>query len=523
MHSLTSNIPPNIPLSSRKSSNKTQSGLRIRASQILSSDKHKTQHHPHQRQHQQSSIPVLDSISTLVQLRLHNNSHNQQPQFIDWNSLDAAAHATPISSPKEEISLQWRQLVNSNYDFDQLIDPLQPWLRREIIKYGEFAQATYDAFDFDSHSEYCGSCRYGIHNLFNKLGLGNHGYRATKHIYAMSHVDVPQWLQRSNLVDTWSKDSNWMGYVAVSDDEESRRIGRRDILVAWRGTVAPSEWFEDLQGKLEPIEKDSNEVKVEHGFLDIYRSKNESTRYNKSSASEQVMAEIRRLVSVYKAKGEEVGVTITGHSLGGALALLNAYELAASAIPNVAINVVSFGAPRVGNIAFRDKLHEQGVKTLRVRVKQDLVPRMPGILFNEESLQMFEEITGTLDWVYTHVGAELRLDAVESPYLKTGLNLVGWHSLETYLHLIDGHVSGNSRFRKEARRDVALVNKSCGMLIDDLRIPACWYQLENKGLVKNSYGRWVKPRRNPEDIPTQCSHCVEDHHDHCVEAVTCLA
>ncbi|VFQ76720.1 unnamed protein product [Cuscuta campestris] len=37
------------------------------------------------------------------------------------------------------------------------------------------------------------------------------------------------------LVNRWSKDSNWIGFVAVSDDEETRRIGLRDIAVAWRG------------------------------------------------------------------------------------------------------------------------------------------------------------------------------------------------------------------------------------------------------------------------------------------------
>lgn len=296
----------------------------------------------------------------------------------------------------------------------------------------------------------------------------------------MSHVNMPQWLERSKLVDTWSKDSNWMGYVAVSDDEETRRIGRRDIVVAWRGTVAPTEWYEDLQWKLEPY--GHGDAKVEHGFHSIYTSKNDSTRYNKSSASEQVIKEVTRLVELYREKGEDVSLTITGHSLGGALALLNAYE-AASTIPNLPVSVISFGAPRVGNIAFRDELHQLGVKTFRVVTKQDVVPWMPGP-------------------AYTHAGAELKLDVHSSPYLKRGLNWPGFHSLETYLHLVDGFVSTTSTFREDARRDVALVNKACDMLVDELRIPHCWYQLANKGLVCNAHGRWVKPKRDPEDIPS---------------------
>ncbi|KAI8000408.1 hypothetical protein LOK49_LG09G02337 [Camellia lanceoleosa] len=152
-----------------------------------------------------------------------------------------------------------------------------------------------------------------------------------------------------------------------------------------------------------------------------------------------------------------------------------------------------------------------GVKTLRVVVKQDLVPRIPGIVFNE-SLQMLDDFTGTLDWVYTHVGAELKLDARSSPYLKCGgFNVLGFHMLETYLHLVDGFMSTSSTFHSNARKDVALVNKACDMIVDELRIPPCWYQMENKGLVCNDHGRWVKPRRDPEDIPSPTREEVHDH------------
>ncbi|THG00550.1 hypothetical protein TEA_024377 [Camellia sinensis var. sinensis] len=188
------------------------------------------------------------------------------------------------------------------------------------------------------------------------------------------------------------------------------------------------------------------------------------------------MKEVKRLVKFHKTIGEQVSLTITGHSLGDALALLNVYE-AATSIPNLPISVISFVAPRVGNIASRGKIYQMGVKTLRVVVKQDLVPHIPGIVFNE-SLQMFDDFTGTLDWVYTHVGAELKLEAHSSPYLKRGgFNVLGFHMLEIYLHLVDGFMSTSLAFCSSARRDVALVNKACDMLVDELRIPLCWYQM----------------------------------------------
>ncbi|KAH7545193.1 hypothetical protein FEM48_Zijuj01G0067900 [Ziziphus jujuba var. spinosa] len=476
--------------------------------------------------HQKTAVPVdcpqtkksskgasrlAESLSHLLHLHIDTpprNHNNEHAQIINWNSLTEEKHSTPTKSPKEIISHKWHELHGSK-GWENLLDPLHPCLRREIVKYGEFAQATYDAFDYDSFSEYCGSCRFNKSKLFEKLGLSNNGYQVTKYIYAMSHIEIPSWLERSHLVhDSWSKHSNWMGFVCVSDDHETRRIGRRDIVVSWRGTVSPSEWYEDMQRKLEPIGS-SAEAKVEHGFQSIYTSKSPSTRYNKSSASEQVMKEVTRLVQFYKDKGEEVSLTITGHSLGGALALLNAYEAAAT-LPGLPISVISFGAPRVGNIAFRDELHQMGVRTLRVAVKQDIVHRMPGLFFNE-SLQKFDDITGTLEWVYTHVGAELKLDVRSSPYLKGSLNLTGFHSLETYLHLVDGFLSTSTGFRSNARRDIALVNKACDMLVDELRIPHCWYQLSNKGLVCNEHGRWVKPKRDPEDIPSPTAH---DHHIH---------
>jgi Lipase (class 3) len=457
---------------------------------------------PHNRANSAINIPA--TLSNL--LHLNTNQHKDSRGMTDdMNNkhhliVENSDRRTPTYSPNEDISSLYPE-IHGSADWSNLLSPLHPWLRREILKCGEFAQATYDAFDTNPFSRFGGSCLYGQHRLFEKLGLLRHGYDVTKYLYAMSHVDLPRWLERSLHAEAWSKDSNWMGYVAVSGDEESRRIGCRDIMVAWRGTVMPAEWLEDIQGKLESIDSNNDsDIMVEHGFHSLYTSKGETTRYNKISASEQVMSEIKRLVKFYREKGEKVSITITGHSLGGALALLNAHE-AASALPTVPVSVISFGAPRVGNEAFADRMKELGVKVLRMVIKQDVVPKMPGILFNE-GMKIVEKVTGTLDWVYTHVGVEVGLNVRTSPYLKNCIDFAGFHNLEIYLHLVDGYMSSKSGFRSEAKRDVALINKASGMLLEEIGIPPCWYQPANSGLACNSYGRWVMPNRELEDIPS---------------------
>ncbi|XP_023001410.1 phospholipase A1-Igamma1, chloroplastic-like [Cucurbita maxima] len=415
--------------------------------------------------------------------------------FVDYGN-----HMTPTFSPRDKIADVWRDLHGAS-NWEGLLDPLHPFLRRELVKYGEFAQATYDAFDFDPLSEYRGSCRYNRHKLLHELGLAQNGYKVTKYIYALSPVDGPDWFESSKIGEVWSRDSNWMGFVAVSDDEESERIGRRDILVAWRGTVTPTEWYIDLKTKLKKIDRSDKKIKVQRGFLTIYKSKDEESKFNKTSASEQVMEELHRLIGFFTQKGDrEISLTIVGHSLGGALSLLTAYEAGVS-FPDIHVSVISFGAPRVGNLAFREKLNEMGVKTLRVVIRQDIVPKLPGLFVNS-IVNKLSAVTGKLNWLYRHVGTQLKMDMYMSPYLKRESDMSGSHNLEIYLHLVDGFVSRRGKFRWNSRRDVALVNKGSDMLVEELRIPEFWYQLPHKGLVKNRFGRWVKPGRNAEDIPS---------------------
>jgi pimeloyl-ACP methyl ester carboxylesterase len=72
-------------------------------------------------------------------------------------------------------------------------------------------------------------------------------------------------------------------------------------------------------------------------------------------------------------------VTIVGHSLGGALALLNGLYLGLQLPKSVTVKVISYGMPRVGNQAFADFIDSQlSGRVTHVNNKEDAVPIVPG-------------------------------------------------------------------------------------------------------------------------------------------------
>uniref|UniRef100_A0ACD5X9P2 Uncharacterized protein n=1 Tax=Avena sativa TaxID=4498 RepID=A0ACD5X9P2_AVESA len=414
-----------------------------------------------------------------------------------------------------QLTSRWREIHGSN-NWEGLLDPIDTVLRGELIRYGEFAQACYDSFDYDRFSRYCGTCRYPPKTFFADVGLAGVGYEVTRYLYATSHVHLPNFsIAKHNPLDDrmWSETATFIGFVAVSSDAETARIGRRDIAVAWRGTVTKLEWVEDVSAFLEPIGQygipcEDPRVKVEAGFADLYTGKDPSCKYCKYSAREQVLAEVRKLVELYAGKGEEVSVTVTGHSLGSALAMLSAFDIAetgANVSPSADVKapvcVYSFSGPRVGNTWFGERFEKElGVKALRILNVHDMVPKVPGI-FTEAIYPMWllrlADMLG-LPSVYSHIGVLLALDHEVSPFLKKSFDLASYHNLEAHLHLLDGY-NGRGREFKLGGRDPALVNKAADFLKDDHMVPPGWRQDLNKGMVRTEDGKWTLPHR-PRDV-----------------------
>jgi hypothetical protein len=127
--------------------------------------------------------------------------------------------------------------------------------------------------------------------------------------------------------------------------------------IAFRGTADIRNWLTDLDFEKVPVGKP---VRVHRGF---------------QRATDAILPLIRSRLGH---PADCRPLIITGHSLGGALAKLAAYELQQA---GYSISFVyTFASPRVGNASWRDVYNRMlGFKTFRVAAVGDLVPLVPGV------------------------------------------------------------------------------------------------------------------------------------------------
>ena len=205
------------------------------------------------------------------------------------------------------------------------------------------------------------------------------------------------------VVRGWDVDTQ--GYVAYAP-------GR--ALIAFRGTESGRDWRTNLQTVTDP--GPWYDTRVHEGFQDAF-----------AAVALRVGEIVGRVVR------EEQEIWITGHSLGGALAVLLAATLCEA--DRTVAGLYTYAAPRVGDVAFASRLDEQmaGAAHWRVANAGDLVPHLPPqpmfchagnrvLLMKDGRVSHREE-----DWKGMATGMWRWIRGVVS---KRALNIKAPHSLE---------------------------------------------------------------------------------------------
>jgi len=162
----------------------------------------------------------------------------------------------------------------------------------------------------------------------------------------------------------------------------------QNIYVVFRGTKTIVEWLDDAQLGQVPYTFLSSGGLTEQGFTDVYAT---------------IHSQIIQTVGQLAQSGNFTTLYVTGHSLGGALAILAAPALARET-PFASPVMYSFAGPRVGNPKFGRSSYDPNVATSwRVVNTNDLVPKLP----NQVTV-VFEGGTYKT-YFYQHVETELDL------------------------------------------------------------------------------------------------------------------
>eukprot|EP00931_Biecheleriopsis_adriatica_P087854 TRINITY_DN62267_c0_g1_i1.p1 TRINITY_DN62267_c0_g1~~TRINITY_DN62267_c0_g1_i1.p1 ORF type:complete len:353 (+),score=45.31 TRINITY_DN62267_c0_g1_i1:96-1061(+) len=133
------------------------------------------------------------------------------------------------------------------------------------------------------------------------------------------------------------------------------------VLVSFRGSQNLPNWIANFTPSLVPLQFEitTEDVRVHQGFRGGYL---------------QLREGLKTLFSAWGIQQHRALILMVGHSLGGALATLGAYDAASDGFN---VHLITMGAPRVGNSGFRHALLARVPCVARFVIDSDVVPRLP--------------------------------------------------------------------------------------------------------------------------------------------------
>ena len=163
------------------------------------------------------------------------------------------------------------------------------------------------------------------------------------------------------------------------------------VVIAFRGTEKKvSDWLTDARA----VPTEDGDTKVHTGFREALMVATDSQGKTVLKKVEEILG----MQATKDANGEPLPIFITGHSLGGALALLTTRELAL----DVNGACYTFGAPRVANYEY---FKDMKTPVFRVVNSVDIVPRVPpGAV-----MQLIVKLVQGFSWITGFMPAVSRL------------------------------------------------------------------------------------------------------------------
>jgi triacylglycerol lipase len=214
-------------------------------------------------------------------------------------------------------------------------------------------------------------------NLAGKIVVNEKQFLAAMAVAAAS---------QRRMLDAMKVDGSVFGFTAVN-------AATKTAIVSFRGTQTLEDWLADFDFVAVPYEPVNKAGNVHMGFQLVYHAVRDS---------------VGQLVQQAVAGGCQ-DIWVTGHSLGGALALLCAPDLAANVAKAIVPKLYTFAGPRVAQVALLDESFRKFFDGLiplcyRVANRWDKVPDLPPAIAFYEHVGHGVSVDGgfTLDLAQAH-------------------------------------------------------------------------------------------------------------------------
>ncbi|AAR26956.1 FirrV-1-F2 precursor [Feldmannia irregularis virus a] len=208
-------------------------------------------------------------------------------------------------------------------------------------------------------------------------------------------------------------------YVKSNDTgaQATVRLKGKQVVVCFRGSDSPQDWKLNLQLYRVPFisrthKNPANEV--HSGFFIGHHS---------------IKAKIYTKLNAFIASGECDSILFTGHSSGGALAAIAAFDFRND--KHLPVEVVTFGSPKLGNASLAVEYSERITRCTRVVNDNDAIALMPlsrGFHHVGNTLHIQDIAPTTNQGVWHALSNFVRLDSVFD------------HGIESYIRTIEAHI-----------------------------------------------------------------------------------